>query len=54
MKDKDVEFKQVSSELLAEVRELYGKVLTIQSGKPHPGYSRSCPSGQLDNAEKLL
>ena len=34
MKDKDVEFKQVSSKTLSEVRDLYGKVLTIQSGKP--------------------
>ena len=32
--EQDPEFKQVSSELLAEVRELYGKVMTLQTGKP--------------------
>ena len=29
-----IDFKNYSSEALAEVRDLYGKVLTIQSGKP--------------------
>ena len=30
----EIDFKNYSSEALAEVRYLYGKVLTIQSGKP--------------------
>ena len=30
----EIDFKNYSSKTLSEVRDLYGKVLTIQSGKP--------------------